>query len=158
MLVTGLYATLTHAQPFFTNIHTLLYAFFWPFGLASLSEAKSGSSAKTVTAIDHETARAVCAIVLCALNINRAMRAHGPGYATLITQVTKVVSAVKQGTSKQPLPASSEVEDEKSEDSPEEEDHDTVETTVETKRKGSSAQSVASSRGEPEISYLRTRI
>lgn len=157
MLVTGLYATLTHTQPFFTNIHTLLYAFFWPFGLARLSEAKSGSSANTVTAIDHETARAVCAIVLCALNINRAMRAHGPGYAALITQVAKVVSAAKQGTPKQLLPASSEVEDEKSEDSPEE-DHDTVETTVETKRKGSSAQSVASSRGESDESYLRARI
>jgi hypothetical protein len=162
MLVTGLYATLTHAQPFFTYFHTLFFAFFWPFGLARLSEAsaKSGSSANMVTPIDHETARAVCAIVLCALNINRAMRAYGPGYAALITQVAKAASAAKQGTStsKQPLPASSEVEEEKSEDSPEE-DRDTVETTVETKRKGR-AQS-ASSRGESDVfidSYLRARI
>jgi hypothetical protein len=147
MLVTGLYATLTHAQPFFTYIHTLLFAFFWPFGLAGLSEVspKSGSSANMVNPIDHETARAVCAIVLCALNINRAMRAYGPGYAALITQVAKAASAAKQqGTSKQSLPASSEVEDEKSEDSPEE-DRD----TVDTKRKGR-AQS-ASSRGESDV-------
>jgi hypothetical protein len=150
MLVTGLYATLTHAQPFFTYFHTLFFAFFWPFGLARLSEAsmKSGSSANMVTPIDHETARAVCAIVLCALNINRAMRAYGPGYAALITQVVKAASAAKhQGTptSKQPLPASSEVEEEKSEDSPEE-DRD----TVETKRKGR-AQSATSSRGESDV-------
>jgi len=148
MLVTGLYATLTHAQPFFTNIHTLLFAFFWPFGLARLSEAsaKSGSSANVVTPIDHETARAVCAIVLCVLNINRAMRAYGPGYAALISQVAKAASAAKQGTSTKQLPASSEVEEEKSEDSPEE-DHD----TVETKRKGRAPS--ASSRGEPDIFF-----
>jgi len=150
MLVTGLYATLTHAQPFFTYIHTLLFTFFSPFGRTRLSEAstKSGSSANMVTPVDHETARAVCAIVLCALNVNRAMRAHGPGYAALITQVAKAASAAKQGTSKQPLPASSEVEEEKSEDSPEE-DRD----TVETKRKGR-AQS-ASSRGESNV-YMET--
>jgi hypothetical protein len=150
MLVTGLYATLTHAQPFFTYFHTLFFAFFWPFGLARLSEAsmKSGTSANMVTPIDHETARAVCAIVLCALNINRAMRAYGPGYAALITQVAKAACAAKQQgtpTSKQPLPASSEVEEEKSEDSPEE-DRD----TVETKRKGR-AQSATSSRGESDV-------
>jgi len=153
MLVTGLYATLTHAQPFFTYFHTLFFAFFWPFGLARLSEAstKSGSSTNMVTPIDHETARAVCAIVLCALNINRAMRAHGPGYAALITRVAKAASAAKQqGTPKQSLPASSEVEEEKSEDSPEE-DRD----TVETKRKGRAPS--ASSRGESE-SYPRARM
>lgn len=152
MLVAGLYATLTHAQPFFTNIHGLLFAFFWPFGLAGLSEVstKSGGPANTVTPVDHETARAVCAIVLCALNVNRAMRTYGPGYAALITQVAKAASAAKQGTSRQPLPASSEVEEEKSEDSPEE-DRDTVET--ETKRKGR-AQSAASSRGEFYKYYL----
>jgi hypothetical protein len=103
-----------------------------------------------VTPVDHETARAVCAIVLCALNINRAMRAYGaygPGYAALVTQVVKAASAAKQGTPKQPLPASSEVEEEKSEDSPDE-DRDTVE--METKRKGR-AQSAASSRGESDV-------
>jgi hypothetical protein len=154
MLVTGLYATLTHAQPFFTYIHSLLFAFFWPFGLArSEASTKSGGSANMVTPVDHETARAVCAIVLCALNINRAMRAYGPGYAALFTQVAKAASAVKQGKSKQPLPASSEAEEEeKSEDSPEEDhDHDTVET--ETKRKGrAQSAATASSRGENIIS------
>jgi len=146
MLVTGLYATLTHAQPFFTYIHTLLFAFFYPFGLARVAEAttKSGSPANTMAPLDHETARAVCAIVLCALNINRTMRTYGLGYAALFTQVANAASAAKQGASKQPLPASSEVEEEKSEDSPED-DRD----TVETKRKGR-APSAASSRGESD--------
>lgn len=159
MLVTGLYATLTHAQPFFTYFHTLFFAFFWPFGLARLSEVstKSGRSGNMVTPVDHETARAVCAIVLCALNVNRAMRAYGPGYAALITQVAKAASAAKQGTtsSKQSLPASSDVEEEKSEDSPEEDRE-----TVETKRKGR-APSAASSRDAPRETrssrYLRRR-
>ncbi|KAH9999095.1 hypothetical protein BJV77DRAFT_1058619 [Russula vinacea] len=92
MLVTGLYATLTHAQPFFTSIHTLLFAFFWPFGLARLSEKSNG----VVAPIDHETARAVCAIVLCALNVNRAMRAYGPGYAAIIKQVANAASAANR--------------------------------------------------------------
>jgi hypothetical protein len=137
-LVTGLYATLTHAQPFFTNLHSLLFAFFWPFGLAHLSDAttKSGGSAthhESVAPVDHETARAVCAIVLCALNVNRAMRAYGPGYAAMITQVANAASAAK------PLPAPSVLEDEKSEHSPEEDNAD-------TKRKGRAES--ASSRGE----------
>ena len=123
MLVTGLYATLTHAQPFFTSIHTLLFAFFWPFGLARLSEKSNG----VVAPIDHETARAVCAIVLCALNVNRAMRAYGPGYAAIIKQVANAASAAKPSAAK-PLSEPS-IDDEKSEHSPEED-------IVDTKRKG----------------------
>ena len=141
-LVTGLYATLTHAQPFFTSLHTLLYAFFWPFGLARLSDAttKSGSSAghhQSVAPVDHETARAVCAIVLCALNVNRAMRAYGPGYAKMITQVANAASAAK------PLPAPSVSEDEKLDEKSE---HSPEEDIVVTKRKGRAES--ASSRGE----------
>ena len=139
-LVTGLYATLTHAQPFFTSLHTLLYVFFWPFGLARLSDTtkKLGLGGSTpphqsVAPVDHETARAVCAIVLCALNVNRAMRAYGPGYGEMITQVANAASAAKQ------LPAPSVLEDEKSEHSPEED-------IVDTKRKGRAES--ASSRGE----------
>ncbi|KAF8479121.1 hypothetical protein DFH94DRAFT_632236 [Russula ochroleuca] len=143
MLVTGLYATLTHAQPFFTSIHSLLFAFFWPFGLVRLSDAttKSGGSAGrhqgVVAPVDHETARAVCAIVLCALNVNRAMRAYGPGYAAIITQIANAASAAKPGAVK-PLPEPS-LDDEKSEHSPEED-------IVDTKRKGRAES--ATSRGE----------
>ncbi|KAI0003388.1 hypothetical protein BJV74DRAFT_714792, partial [Russula compacta] len=76
-LVTGLYATLTHAQPFFSNIHTLLFTFFWPFGLARLSTKTDGYPQGVVAPVDPQTARAVCAIVLCALNVNRVLRAYG---------------------------------------------------------------------------------
>ena len=150
-LVTGLYATLTHAQPFFTYIHTLLFAFFWPFGLARLSEAKkpSGSGQGIVAPVDHETARAFCAIVLCALNVNRAMRAYGPGYGAIISQVANAASAAKPSVAKS-LPEPSVLEDEKSENSPEED-------VVDTKRKGRAES--ATSRGKSDgFMELRARM
>jgi hypothetical protein len=61
------------------------------------------------------------------------MRAYGPGYGEMITQVANAASAAK------PLPAPSVLEDEKSEHSPEED-------IVDTKRKGRAES--ASSRGE----------
>lgn len=136
-LVTGIYATLTHAQPFFTYLHSLLFVFLWPFGLARLSDAttKSGGPSRYVAPVEHETARAVCALVLCALNVNRAMRAYGPGYAALITQVTNAATAAKS----LPAPAPSILEEEKSENEPEED-------AVDTRRKGRAES--ATSKGE----------
>lgn len=135
-LVTGLYATLTHAQPFFSNIHTLLFAFFWPFGLAPLSTKTDGESQGVVAPVDPQTARAVCAIVLCALNVNRALRAYGPGYTAIITQIVNAASITK------PLKAPSIVEEEeKSENSPDED-------IVEPKRRGRVESSSATSKGE----------
>jgi hypothetical protein len=126
-LVTGLYATLTHAQPFFTYLHSLLSVFLWPLGLARLSDVttKSGGPSRYVAPVEHETARAVCALVLCALNVNRAMRAYGPGYAALITQVTNAATAAKS----LPAPAPSILDEENSENEPEED-------AVNTRRKG----------------------
>ena len=150
-LVTGLYATLTHAQPFFAYLHALLYVFFWPFGLAPLAKIglASGQHQQVIAAVDHETARAVCAVVLCALNVNRAMRAYGPGYKAMITQVANAVNTAKPVP--RALPPPSALEDEKSEHSPEE---DTVESvTVESVKKGR-AESTAS-RGELDCSLLR---
>ncbi|KAH9048252.1 hypothetical protein EDB84DRAFT_295846 [Lactarius hengduanensis] len=80
-LVTGLYATLTHAQPFFAHLHVLLFSFLSPLGLAYLSDASAKrdgpSTQKEVAPLDTHTARAVCAIVLCALHVNRAVRTYG---------------------------------------------------------------------------------
>ncbi|SRR6266404_1410592 len=85
-LITGLYATLTHAQPFFTQLHALLFSFLSPFGLAYLSNAsaKTGGppNENTVAPLEADTARAACAVVLCALYVNRAVRAYGLGGAT----------------------------------------------------------------------------
>jgi len=135
--VTGLYATLTHAQPFFAYLHALLYILFWPFGLAPLSKIglASGQHQQVVAAVDHETARAVCAIVLCALNVNRAMRAYGPGYKVMVTQVANAAVNTAKPVPRA-LPSPSALEEEKSEHSPEED-------AVESVKKGR-AESTAS--------------
>jgi len=144
--VTGLYATLTHAQPFFTYLHALLYAFFWPFGLARLSEVTTKSAGspgqRAVAPVDHETARAFCAIVLCALNVNRAMRAYGPGYSAIISQVVNAASTSATTTKAATLPASSVDEEEEKNENEEEED------TADTRKKGR-VESVAS-KGESD--------
>ncbi|KAH9180237.1 hypothetical protein EDB89DRAFT_1918016 [Lactarius sanguifluus] len=72
-LVTGLYATLTHAQPFFAHLHVLLFSFLSPLGLAEMVP----STQKEVAPLDTHTARAACAVVLCALYVNRAVRTYG---------------------------------------------------------------------------------
>lgn len=146
-LVAGLYATLTHAQPFFTYLHALLYVFFWPFGLAPLSKIglASGQQQQVIAPVDHETAQAVCAIVLCALNANRAVRAYGPGYKVMFTQVANAVNTAKPVP--KALPPPSALEEEKSEHSPEED-------AVESVKKGR-AESTAS-RGESNCSLLRS--
>ncbi|KAH9955637.1 hypothetical protein BC827DRAFT_1236242 [Russula dissimulans] len=135
-LVTGLYATLTHAQPFFTYLHALLYAFFWPLGLAHLSDVTTKSGQRAVAPVDHETARAFCAIVLCALNVNRVMRAHGPGYSAIISQVVKAASTSTTAKAAA-LPASSVDEEEEKNENEEEED------TADARKKGR-VESVAS--------------
>jgi len=122
-LVAGLYATLTHAQPFFTHLHALLFAFFSPFGLATLSDIspkQGGSPNQNVVApLDTKAARAVCAVVLCALYVNRAMRMYGPEFGEAIT---RIAGALSMGET---LPAPSTVEEEKIDKSPEEEIVDT---------------------------------
>ncbi|KAF8274246.1 hypothetical protein EI94DRAFT_1562166 [Lactarius quietus] len=104
-LVTGLYATLTHAQPFFTYIHTLLFSFFAPLGLAYLSDAsvKTDGSPKqnAVAPLEANTARAACAVVLCALYVNRAVRTYGSGGAT--TTVRKPVPVPSTSVGEKPL-------------------------------------------------------
>jgi len=79
-LATGLYATLTHAQPFFAYLHALLFSFFSPLGLAPLSSKGSGMEGAVVP-LDANDARAVCVIVLSALFSLRAVRTFGLGTA-----------------------------------------------------------------------------
>jgi len=82
--VTGLYATLTHSQPFFAHLHALLFSFFSPLGLAPLSfqYAELGKSGEDVVVpLEAGHARAVCVLVLAALFGLRAVRAFGSGIA-----------------------------------------------------------------------------
>ena len=79
-LATGLYATLTHAQPFFVHLHALLFSFFSPLGLAPLSP-KGSVIEGAVVPLDTNDARAVCVLVLSALFSLRAVRSFGLGTA-----------------------------------------------------------------------------
>jgi hypothetical protein len=75
-LVTALYATLTHAQPFFAYLHTILFSFFSPLGLAQLSSPAATPGAHVVVVpLDANYARAVCVLVLSALFGLRTLRA-----------------------------------------------------------------------------------
>lgn len=81
-LVTGLYATLTHAQPFFTDLHSMLFSFFSPMGLAPLSFKSMGMHEKgpnigELQPVDTDTARAACAIVLGVLFVIRTLKTFG---------------------------------------------------------------------------------
>jgi hypothetical protein len=64
--MTGLYALLTHAQPFWADVHALLS------GAGGSTSVKS-----TVEPVDPETARAVCAILLAALFVGRTAKNFG---------------------------------------------------------------------------------
>lgn len=84
-LVTGLYATLTHAQPFFANLHALLFSFFSPLGLASYSPPSLKPDYSViegaVAPLNADDARAVCVLVLSALFSLRVVRTLGLGVA-----------------------------------------------------------------------------
>jgi hypothetical protein len=105
-LVTGLYATLTHSQPFFACLHALLFSFFSPFGLAPLSfeHVKLGDSEGVVVPLEAGHARAVCVLVLTALFGLRAVRAFNTGIprpeprvAGMVTNVPVPVLTVNEG-------------------------------------------------------------
>ncbi|KAI9446762.1 hypothetical protein H4582DRAFT_1804525 [Lactarius indigo] len=104
-LITGLYATLTHAQPFFAHLHVLLFSFLSPLGLAYLSDASakrdSPSTQDEVAPLDANTARAACALVLSALYVNRVVRTYGLGGAT--TTVRRPVPVASTPVREKPL-------------------------------------------------------
>lgn len=64
--ITGLYALLTHAQPFWAELHTILSQVL---GSSSLD--------RPIKPLDPETARAVCAVLLSGLFAGRAAKNFG---------------------------------------------------------------------------------
>ncbi|KIK54530.1 hypothetical protein GYMLUDRAFT_48655 [Collybiopsis luxurians FD-317 M1] len=62
-LITGLYALLTHAQPFWAESHTLLTVLMG-----------AGSQGKSVEPVDPATARALCAVLLACLFTGRTVK------------------------------------------------------------------------------------
>lgn len=67
-MITGLYALLTHAQPFWADSHALIVGFLG--GATELGE-------KQIEAVDPEVARAVCAMLLATLFSGRAVKNFG---------------------------------------------------------------------------------
>ncbi|THU96339.1 hypothetical protein K435DRAFT_858649 [Dendrothele bispora CBS 962.96] len=61
-LITGLYALLTHAQPFWADTHMVL------------SQMMGGVQEKQVEALDTDTARALCAVILAGLFTTRTVK------------------------------------------------------------------------------------
>ena len=70
-LITGLYALLTHAQPFWADAHHVATGWLG-------AGAGAGAGVKKVAAVDPETARAVCVVVLATLFTTRAVKNFGP--------------------------------------------------------------------------------
>ncbi|KAJ6502110.1 hypothetical protein C8R45DRAFT_975423 [Mycena sanguinolenta] len=68
-LVTGIYALLTHAQPFWADLHTVLSGM-----LGGEVATKSG----VVEALDPHTARAVCVVVLTTCFVTRTVKNFAP--------------------------------------------------------------------------------
>ncbi|KZV70606.1 hypothetical protein PENSPDRAFT_651334 [Peniophora sp. CONT] len=73
-LCTAIFATLTHAQPFYTSLHVMLARFLAPAGLAHV--AFDGPQAKLL-AVDDDTARAVCVVVLATAFVTRTIKTYG---------------------------------------------------------------------------------
>jgi len=66
-LITGLYALLTHTQPFWADFHVLIVGLFW--GLFDERGSKF-----TIEAVDPEIARAICTLVLIGMFATRAVK------------------------------------------------------------------------------------
>ncbi|TCD70606.1 hypothetical protein EIP91_002636 [Steccherinum ochraceum] len=67
-LITGLFATLTHAQPFWADTHAVLSGWL---GYAS------APGVEKIAPVDPETARAVCAVILASLFTTRVLKNFG---------------------------------------------------------------------------------
>jgi hypothetical protein len=67
-LVTGLYALLTHAQPFWAEAHTFIVILLG----GAIVPGKA-----VIEPVDPAAARAGCAVLLCALFVGRAFRNFG---------------------------------------------------------------------------------
>jgi len=72
-LITGIYALLTHAQPFWADVHGVLSGMLG----ASSIDPKTGAPG-AVEALDPHTARAVCTVILAGLFVTRTVKNFAP--------------------------------------------------------------------------------
>lgn len=92
-LITGLYATLTHAQPYWADLH---YSLLGWIGAAPTAE----NGIAKIAPVDSETARATCALVLAAMFSVRTWRTYG-GSETLEQKAKKEVERAVRETKKE---------------------------------------------------------
>jgi hypothetical protein len=91
-LITGLHALLTHAQPFWADLHVLIVGLFW-------GHFNERGSKLATEAVDPEMARAICTLVLIGMFATRAVKNFaGP----LVPSIVAVVpgAPVKSPSSK----------------------------------------------------------
>lgn len=85
-LITGLFALLTHAQPFWADLHVTIIGLLGGY----LGESKFAHSAD---AVDPEVARAVCALILAGMFSTRTVKNFaGPLVLSVPTEQVKEVS------------------------------------------------------------------
>ena len=72
-LVTAIYATLTHAQPFWADLHAVLASVLGGTG----GVGGFGVATDKIAPLDPETARSACALVLVVLFASRTARKFG---------------------------------------------------------------------------------
>ncbi|KAK7449754.1 hypothetical protein VKT23_013229 [Stygiomarasmius scandens] len=89
-LITGLYALLTHAQPFWAETHGVISGML---GQAEIAEGKIA-----VEALDPDTARAVCAIILAGLFATRTVKNFGFASPELKVEAAKKIREGKEKT------------------------------------------------------------
>lgn len=73
-MTTGLYALLTHAQPFWADLHRVIVEWSIPSG------APASEKVPAIEPLDHDTARAVCAVFLTTLFVTRTVRNFGQDF------------------------------------------------------------------------------
>ena len=83
-VITGFYALLTHAQPFWADLH------------ATLAGVLGATEAGKVVPLQAETARAVCAVILVTMFTTRAVKNFGGnGFASEKTETKESLKEKK---------------------------------------------------------------
>jgi hypothetical protein len=79
-VTTGLYAFLTHAQPFWADLHRLLLQTMMPYATENADTVGAPEKLPIAEPLDHESARAICAVFLTTLFVTRTVRTFGPDF------------------------------------------------------------------------------
>ena len=90
-MTTGLYALLTHAQPFWADLHKVIVDWTMTYANGNV-DASAPQKISAIEPLDHEAARAVCAVFLTTLFAARTVRNFGNDFLkSLKTEKKKVM-------------------------------------------------------------------